>query len=145
MCCTDLVIIVSAEVDGHKGQPDDARRIHSKTDVLGFVKVLRDLTSFKRVQGAHQDQEHIINERHHQREGGHTARKHRGQWIWMDLRGIGRFDHQPHDSADELHCSDPCINGSHVIQDQALRTLEATVYIVNRIMNGNLREHLQCH
>ena len=53
MCGTDLVIIVSAEVDGHKGQPDDARRIHSKADVFGFVKVLRDLTSLERVQGAH--------------------------------------------------------------------------------------------
>lgn len=63
----------------------------------------------------------------------------------MDLRGIRRLDHQPHDSADELHCGDPCINGSHVIQDQALRTLEATVYIVNRIMNGNVGREKICN
>lgn len=130
---TDLVVVVGAEVDGHEGQPDDARGVHGEADVFGLVEVLRDLAGLERVQSTHQDQEHVVDEGHHQRERGHAACKHRGQRIRMDLRGIRRLDHQPYDSADELHCGDPCTNGSHVIQDQVLHTLEATVYIANRM------------
>lgn len=137
---TDLVVVVGAEVDGHEGQPDDARRVHGEADVLGLIEVLRYLAGLERVQGAHEDQEHVVDQGHHQRERGHAASKHRGQRIRMDLRGVRRLDHQPHDSADQLHCGDPCTNGSHVIQDQAPRTLEVTVCIVNRITNGNVRE-----
>lgn len=53
ICGTDLVVVVGAEVDGHKGQPDDARGVHGKADVFGFVEVLRDLAGLERVQGAH--------------------------------------------------------------------------------------------
>lgn len=107
---TDLVIVVGAEVDGYEGQPDDARRIHGEADVLGLVEVLRDLARLERVQGTHQDQEHVVDEGHHQRKRRHAARQHRRQGIRMDLCGVRRFDHQPHDSADELDCSNPYAN-----------------------------------
>lgn len=116
---TDLVIVVGAEVDGHEGQPDDARRIHGEADVLGLVEVLRDLAGLERVQGTHQDQEHVVDERHHQRERRHAARQHRRQGIRMDLCGVRWFDHQPHDSANELDCSNPYANRI----DQTYRTL----------------------
>lgn len=53
ICGTDLVIVVSAKVDGHEGQPDDARRVHGKADVLGFIEVLWYLAGLERIQGAH--------------------------------------------------------------------------------------------
>lgn len=74
---TDLVVIVGAEVDGHEGKPDNARGVHSEADVLGLVEVLRDLARLEGIQGAHQDQEHVVDEGHHQRERGHAACQHR--------------------------------------------------------------------
>lgn len=114
---TDLVVVVGAEVDGYEGQPDDARRVHGEADVLGLVEVLRDLARLEGVQGAHQDQEHVVHQGHHQRERGYAARQHRGQRVRMNLRGIGRFDHQPEDSADQLDSGDRWTNGNHVIRD----------------------------
>lgn len=63
---TDLVVVVGAEVDRHEGEPDDAGGVHGEANVLGLVEVLRDLAGLERVQGAHQYQEHVVDEGHHQ-------------------------------------------------------------------------------
>jgi len=62
----DLVVIIGAEVYGHEGQPDDACGVHGEAYVFRLVEVFRYLAGLESVQGAHQDQEHVINEGHHQ-------------------------------------------------------------------------------
>jgi len=54
---------VSAEVDGYERQPDDARRIHGEPNVLRFVEILRNLPRLDRIHGAHDDQQHVVDER----------------------------------------------------------------------------------
>lgn len=62
----DLVVIIGAEVYGHEGQPDDACGVHGEAYVFRLVEVFRYLAGLESIQGAHQDQEHVINEGHHQ-------------------------------------------------------------------------------
>jgi len=54
---------VRAEVDGNESEPDDARGVHGKTDVLRLVEVLRNLARLDRVHGAHDNQEHVVDKR----------------------------------------------------------------------------------
>lgn len=43
------VVIVGTEVDGKKGQPYDAGRVHGESNVFSFVEVLWDLSRLERV------------------------------------------------------------------------------------------------
>ena len=51
-----------AEVDGNEAEPDDARRVHRKADVLRLVEVLRNLVRLNGVHSAHHDQQHVVDE-----------------------------------------------------------------------------------
>lgn len=97
-----LVVVVGAKVDGNKGEPHDAGAVHGESDILGLVKVLRDLAGFEGVQGAQDDQGDVVDERHHQGERGHLAGEDGSQWVRVDLFDIGPFNHQPHDGAHQL-------------------------------------------
>jgi len=44
--------VEGSEVEGHEGEPDDARRVHGEADTLGLVKVLRNLACLYGVNGA---------------------------------------------------------------------------------------------
>ena len=50
---------LAAEVDGHEGDPDDAGCVHSETDELGLVEVLRHVARLHRVEGAEADEESV--------------------------------------------------------------------------------------
>ena len=100
---TYLIIVVGAEVYGYEGQPDDAGGVHGEADVLGLVEVLRYLARLERVESAHEDEEHVVDEGHHQGEGRDAAGEHSGKRCWIDLAGIGRLDYQPNYRPHQLY------------------------------------------
>ena len=53
--------VCSSEVQGDKGQPDDAGRVHCEPDVLGFVEVFRYFSGFYRIEGADSDEDPAVN------------------------------------------------------------------------------------
>ena len=88
----------AAEVDGHKGHPDDARRVHGETDEFGLVEVLRQVAGLDRVDGAHGDQEEVETQRRHQPPDGGVAHDHHPRPLRERLHGVGRFhDQHGHD------------------------------------------------
>ena len=64
-----LIIVPCAEKDWDECQPYDASAVHSESDVFGFVEVFGNLAGFEGVPSAHENQHHVVNERHHQGEG----------------------------------------------------------------------------
>lgn len=56
----DLVVVVSAEVNGHEGQPNDAGAVHGEANVFGLVEVLGDLARLESVVGAQYDKQHVV-------------------------------------------------------------------------------------
>lgn len=53
---------MSSEVDRNEAKPDNARRVHGKTDMLRLVEILRDLARLNSVHGANCDQQHVVDE-----------------------------------------------------------------------------------
>ena len=41
--------MIDSEIDGHKGDPNDARCVHRESDKFGFVEVFRQVSRFYRV------------------------------------------------------------------------------------------------
>ena len=62
--------MISSKVDGHKRQPHNTRAVHSEGDVFGFIEVLWYFPCFEGVHRAHDDQEHVVEQRDN---GGHLA------------------------------------------------------------------------
>jgi len=58
-------LVVAAEVDGHKRQPDDARGVHGEGDVLGLVEIRRDVAGLEGVVSAAHDQQAVVAQRGH--------------------------------------------------------------------------------
>ena len=71
------VVVVGPEEDGYEGEPDDAGGVHGEADVLGLVEVGGDLPGLDGVDGAEEDEDHVVHQGHDQGEGGHPARLHR--------------------------------------------------------------------
>ena len=118
--------MVGPKEDGYEGEPDDAGGVHGEADVLGLVEVGGDLPGLDGVDGAEEDEDHVVHQGHDQGEGGHPARLHRTRvltlgvnrstiQVHMKLRnsiqhlvvhvddhGVGRLQHQPHDHAQHL-------------------------------------------
>ena len=57
---TYLVGVSSSKIDGDESQPYDTRCIHSKSNKLRFIEILRDFSSFYCVDRADRDQDHIV-------------------------------------------------------------------------------------
>lgn len=55
-----LVGVAGAKVDGHEGEPDDARGIHGEADELALVEVLRYPAGLHRVHGRDEDQQGVV-------------------------------------------------------------------------------------
>ena len=68
-----LIVVVCSKENWNKSQPDDAGWIHSESDIFGFVKVWRNLPSFECVDGAQDDQDHVVNQRHDHGKCGNSA------------------------------------------------------------------------
>lgn len=51
------------EIDGHKGQPDDASRVHGESNVFRLVESGGNFTGDDGVDGAEEDQQDRISER----------------------------------------------------------------------------------
>ncbi len=58
-------LVVGAEVDGHKSQPDNAGGVHGECNVLGFVEVGRHIASLEGVVGAAHNKQAIVTQRSH--------------------------------------------------------------------------------
>lgn len=97
-----LVVVICSKVDGNECKPNDRRRVHCEANILGFVKVFRDLASFKGIQSAQDDQRYVVDERHHQRECGHFAGEDSSQGIRMDLFHVGPLNDQPCNGSHQL-------------------------------------------
>lgn len=83
---SDLERIVCAEVDWNESEPDDARGVHGEADVFRLVEVLGNLACLHRVHGAHDDQEHVVDER--QQEPLVLRRCNDSHWILMSPSGV---------------------------------------------------------
>lgn len=68
-----LIIISSSKKDWDECQPNDAGAVHGKADILGLVKVLRDLSGLEGVPGAEEDENHVVDEREDERDGRDAA------------------------------------------------------------------------
>ena len=55
-----LVVVISAEIDGDKCQPDDTSAVHGESNIFGLVEILWYFARFERVERAQDDVEHII-------------------------------------------------------------------------------------
>lgn len=60
--CTDLGI--TPKVNGNESDPNHASGVHGEPNKLGFIEVLRDVTSFEGVERAESDEEEVEGERH---------------------------------------------------------------------------------
>lgn len=100
--------LVAAEVDGHEGHPDDARRVHGEADEFGLVEILRQIARLDRVHGAHADQEEVEAQRGDQTPGRRVADDEDPRARREELDGVGRLqdqhgDDQHHLDADHGH------------------------------------------
>ena len=57
--CSYLVGVSRAEIDGQKGQPDDARCVHGEAYEFRLVKVLGDFARLDGVDGTDGNQHHV--------------------------------------------------------------------------------------
>ena len=95
--------MVGAEVDGDECAPHDARAVHSEGDVLGLVKILRNVPRLEGVDGAEHDEEHVVEERNH---GGHLAGPTLFNQLVLVVKPVlyGRLlEAQPGQAAHHLH------------------------------------------
>lgn len=97
-----LIIVIGAEINGHERQPDDTRRVHGESDVLGLVEIFRYFSRLEGVQSAHEDENHVVDEGHHEGERRDPTSQHRGQRLRINFLYVGRLNYQPNDSANQL-------------------------------------------
>ena len=92
------------EVNGHEGQPYDARGVHGERDVLGFVEGGRYFAGDDGVHGAQDDEADGIGERHHVRD---VSVRRADQQVGLAGRivghGVRRSHPQPGQTDD--HCN----------------------------------------
>jgi hypothetical protein len=63
-----LVVVICAEVNWKKCQPDNASGVHRKSNIFGFIKVFWYFSGLESVPGAEDNEYHIVNQRHDERE-----------------------------------------------------------------------------
>ena len=65
--------MICSKEDGNESQPDDARGVHGEPNVLGLVEVLGNLPGLEGVDGAQDDEDHVVHQRHDDGECGYTT------------------------------------------------------------------------
>lgn len=100
-CGDDLV--VGAEVNWHKGQPDNTGSVHSEGNVLRLVEVGRDIASFKRIIGAAENEQAIVAQWcHHAQITGVAYQKHFSN-TGVGLDRLWRLQDNQRDLQSQLH------------------------------------------
>lgn len=94
--------MLRAEVDRHKGQPNDAGRVHGEADELRLVEVLRNLARSHREQRAEEDQQHVVRLREQERFVLDVAAQNDALAAGIVASGAGRLDDHPHERDQEL-------------------------------------------
>jgi len=61
---TYSVVTGSDVEDGLEGQPDDAGGVHGEADELGLVEVLWTFPGLEGIEGAEDDEDAVVGERH---------------------------------------------------------------------------------
>ncbi len=88
----NLVIVVSSKIDGDKGEPDDAGAVHGETDIFGLVEIFGYFPRFEGVKGAEDNEQHVVEEREHQRQVTDAAGEHGRQRLRVHFFGAGTFN-----------------------------------------------------
>lgn len=108
-------LVVAAEVDGHKGQPNDAGGVHREGDVLGLVKVRRNVSGLEGVEGAAQDQQSVVSQRGDDPQVGRVA----DQVDLSNARVVMHYIRRLHDKQGD---DDAQLNAYEDERDHQLRT-----------------------
>lgn len=79
-------LVVAAEVDRHKGEPNDARGVHGEGDVLGFVEIGGNVAGLECIVGAAHDEQTVVAQwRHNAEVAGVADQKHFSDaWVGFD-------------------------------------------------------------
>ena len=107
-------VVASRDVeDGLEGQPDDAGGVHGEPDELGLVEILRTLPGLEGVDGAQDDEDAVVGERHQHAgipavalEGDHVPPL--GAHLLPDP---GRLHQQPHHHHQQLAGDEAAADG----------------------------------
>lgn len=112
---------VAAKVDGYKGNPDDARRVHGEAYELGLVEILRDVSRLDGVECAQCYQQEVEGEGRDDPERRRVAGQHHAvQGRKEQCRG-GRFQNQ-HGGRDSH------LNSDQRARDEYLRTCSVSPF-----------------
>ena len=65
--------MVCSKEDGDECQPDNASRVHCEPNVLCLIEVGRNLPGLDSVDGAEEDEDHVVDQGQDQGEGGHST------------------------------------------------------------------------
>ncbi|RUS85536.1 hypothetical protein EGW08_006679, partial [Elysia chlorotica] len=98
-----LKVMVCTKVDGHKRHPDDAGTVHGERDVLGLVKVLWNLARLERVDGAQNDEEDVVQQRHDGGDLASSAPEHQLAFLVVGQHHRRLLEAQPGERADHLY------------------------------------------
>ena len=95
---TYLERIQGAKVDWYERQPDYTRRVHGKSYKFGLVEVLGNLSRLHRVDGAYDDQQHIVDERNEERNVFDPTLENDlvASAVGVVVPRAGRFEDHPH-------------------------------------------------
>ena len=65
--------MVGSKEDGDECQPDNASGVHREPNVLCLIEVGWNLPGLDGVDGAQEDEDHVVDQGQDQGEGGHTT------------------------------------------------------------------------
>lgn len=90
-----------------KCKPHNTRGVHREPYVLRLVEVGGDLPGFDGVDGAEEDEDHVVDQGHDQGEGRHTTCLH-STWmvalaVHVNNHGSWRLNNQPRDHTNNLN------------------------------------------
>ena len=77
------------EVAGQEGEPDDEGRVDAEGDILGLVEVVGQCTCLECVARTHDDEEHVVTERHDEASLWHRTRQLHAR---LHCHGHAHFD-----------------------------------------------------
>lgn len=64
-----------------EGKPDNTGGVHGEPDVFCLVEVGRNLPCFHSIDGAEENKDHVVDERHDERECGDAAGLHSAETV----------------------------------------------------------------
>ena len=94
--------MISSKVDGDKGTPDNAGAVHSKSNVLGLVEILGNVSGLESIDGAQYNQEHVVEQGDHGRHLTGSTFQYLGILVMFSVLYRRFFKPQPGESSNNL-------------------------------------------